>query len=144
MVGLPQPQPGAIDGHSAARLLMEDDPEWKDEAIIDFTSAGSIHPWRAVRRGRHKYVAVHTADPLLFDLEADTDEWSNLAGRPEVRDVEARLSRRAREGWDAEAIEAAELVAQQERLFIQAAMMSGEPVSWDYQPFTDASRQYAR
>ena len=144
MVGLPQPRPGAIDGHSAARLLEEDDPGWKDEAIIDFTSAGSIHPWRAVRRGRHKYVAVHTADPLLFDLEADPDEWSNLVGRPEVRDVEARLSRGATEGWDGEAIEAAELVAQQERLFIQAAIMSGEPVSWDYQPFFDASKQYAR
>ena len=144
MLDLPRPGWESIDGQSAARLLVEDDPIWKDEAIVDFTSAGAVHPWRAVRQGRFKYVAVHTADPLLFDLEADPGEWTNLAGRPELAEVEAHLSRRAREGWDPEAIEVTEYRAQQERLFMQAAMGRGEPTTWDYQPFPDASKQYTR
>ena len=144
MLDLPRVPWEDVDGRSAARLLVKDDPAWKDEAIVDFTSAGAIHPWRAVRQGRYKYVAVHTGDPLLFDLEADPGEWTNLAGRPELAQVEARLSRRATAGWEPEAIEAAEYKAQQERLFMQAAMECGESTHWDYQPFFDATKQYAR
>ncbi|MFP3896045.1 MAG: choline-sulfatase [Anaerolineales bacterium] len=144
MLDLPHPPAEWIDSQSAASLLTGDDPGWKDEAIIDFTSAGARHPWRAVRRGQHKYVAVHKGEPLLFDLEEDPDEWTNLAGRPEVAEVEEELARRATEGWDPEAIEEAEIAAQQRRLFIHEAMQQGEPRSWDYQPFFDASQQYAR
>lgn len=133
-----------IDGHSAAGLMTADDPDWKDEAIIDFTSAGALHPWRAVRRGKYKYVNVYTAGPLLFDLENDPDEWYNLAGQAEVVEVEAELKARSDEGWNAAAIDERERVAQQERLFIQAAHEKGEKVSWDCQPFVDASKMYTR
>lgn len=142
MAGLPPAE--NIDGHSAARLLTGDDPDWKDEAVIDFTSAGAIHPWRAVRQGRYKYVSVHTADPLLFDLENDPDEWHNLAGKPEVADIEASLRQRVEEEWDGAAIEEDELLAQRERLFIRAALQQGTPIHWDAQPFYDASDQHTR
>jgi len=144
MLGLPPAPETSFDGQSAARLLSGDDPDWKDEAIIDFTSAGAIHPWRAVRQGRFKYVAVHTESPLLFDVENDPNEFTNLAGRPEYAEVEARLAARAHEGWDGAEIEAKELIAQQERLFIYQMMQRGEPTYWDYQPFFDARRQYSR
>ena len=143
IAGLPAAE--GIDGHSAFGLLTGEDPDWKDEAIIDFTSAGALHPWRAVRQGRYKYVNVHTAGPLLFDLKEDPGEWHNLAGQAAVADVEAQLKARSEEGWDPEAIEAEEYRAQQERLFVQAANEAGEaPVSWNCQPFFDASKQYSR
>lgn len=138
------PPASNIDGHSVVDLLNGNDPNWKDEAIIDFTSAGSIHPWRAVRRGRYKYVNVHTADPLLFDLENDPDEWHNLAGTPAVADLEVQLRARTEADWDPAAIEAAELQAQQERLLIHAAHQEGAPVTWDCQPFFDESQRYTR
>jgi choline-sulfatase len=61
-----------------------------------------------------------------------------------VADLEDRLRQRATDGWDPDQIEAAEICAQQERLFIQAAMETGKGTSWDYQPTFDASKQYTR
>lgn len=142
MVDLPPAE--NIDGHSAAALLTGDAPNWKDEAVIDFTSAGALHPWRAVRQGRYKYVSVHTASPLLFDLERDPNEWHNLAGKLQVAEVEEKLRGRVEQDWDPAAIEAEELVAQQERLLIRAAHLQGTPVSWDCQPFFDAADQHTR
>ena len=144
MLDIPQPEWTRIDGASAAKLLCGGDPAWKDEAVIDFTSAGAIHPWRAIRQGRYKYVAVHTGGPLLFDLETDPGEWHNLAGRPEFAQVEARLRERAVEDWDPGAIEAKEYVAQQERLFLQGANERSADFTWDHQPFFDASSMYSR
>ncbi|MBC7237056.1 MAG: choline-sulfatase [Chloroflexi bacterium] len=160
MVGLEKQPWESLDGQSLFALIQGDDSQWKDlaqnlgqdggaevsgrTAIVDFTSAGAIHPWRAVRQGRYKYVAVHTEEPLLFDLEADPGEWHNLAGQAELSAVEAKLAARAHDGWDPVAIEAREIVAQQERLFIQGAMGKGIPTHWDYQPFFDATQQYTR
>jgi choline-sulfatase len=146
MTGLPPAT--HLDGQSMAPLLAGDNageaPEWKDEAVIDFTSAGALHPWRAVRQGRYKYVSVHTAGPLLFDLEQDPNEWHNLAGQPEVAEVEAQLRQRVEADWDGAAIEAAELHAQQERLFVRKALQQGKQKAWDFQPETDAGNQYTR
>ena len=58
MAGLPAAE--NIDGHSIAGLMTEDDVDWKDEAIVDFTSAGALHPWRAVRQGKYKYVSIYS------------------------------------------------------------------------------------
>lgn len=138
--------PGAegIDGHSTAGLIRGDDSGWKDEAIVDFTSAGSTRPWRAVRQGRYKYVNVHGETPLLFDLENDPDEWHNLAGQGALAAVEANLRARSEEDWDPAAIDAAERLAQQERIIVQSAHDVGAPVSWDCQPLFDASKQHTR
>lgn len=144
MLDLPAAPEGTLDGHSAAALLRGDDPGWKDEAVIDFTSAGAIHPWRAVRHGDYKYVAVHTESPLLFDTAHDPNEFVNLAGRPEYAAVEAQMAARAQAGWDGAKIEARELVAQQERLFIYEMMQRGQPTYWDHTPDFDGRRQYSR
>lgn len=142
MTGLPAAE--GLDGDSAAALMTGDDPLWKDEAIIDFTSAGAIHPWRALRHGRYKYVNVYNEAPLLFDLASDPGEWHNLAGQPDLAEVESTMRRRSEEGWNPAEIERGELRRQQERLFIHAAHNKGAPVSWDCQPFFDAARQYTR
>lgn len=144
MLGLPEAPWPELDGDSAARLLVADDPHWKDEAIIDFTSAGAFHPWRAIRHGQYKYVAVQQGEPLLFDLATDPGEWHNLSGQPGLAQLEEALSRRVTVAWDPVAIEQQELIAQQQRLFIQGAMGQGIETHWDYQPFFDATKQYAR
>lgn len=143
MLGLERPDWVQVDGESFAGLLTGEAP-WKDEAIVDFTSAGAAHPWRAVRQGRYKYVAAYGGEPLLFDLESDPHEWCNLAGRPELAAVEARLRARAYEGWDPAQIDADELRAQQQRLYLHQANRRNADHSWDYQPFFDASKVYSR
>ena len=80
----------------------------------------------------------------MFDLENDPDEWHNLAGNPEVTEVEEKLKARSEKDWDAAVIDDVERVAQQERLFIQAAHEKGDKLSWDCEPAIDASQMYTR
>ena len=47
-------------------------------------------------------------------------------------------------GWDPAAMERQVLASQRARKLILEAMAQGKPVSWDYQPRFDASRQYVR
>ena len=49
-----------------------------------------------------------------------------------------------RERWDPDALHAAVLRSQRERRLVWKALMNGRYTSWDFQPHTDASRQYAR
>lgn len=42
-------------------------------------------PCFMARKGRYKLIHVHGHDSRLFDLQADADGWSDLAGRDEYR-----------------------------------------------------------
>lgn len=132
------------DGESLVSLLVATDPDWKDEAIIEYFSEGTLHPLVAIRRGRFKYVHVHTCEPLLFDLVDDPHELDNIAARPENAELVASLRQAALGDLDLAVLEADILRSQQERLFVRFAQEKGEHPSWDYQPVFDASRQYVR
>lgn len=56
--------------------------------------------WRMVRQGRYKYVMFAGAPDLLFDLETDPGEQTNLVARPEYADVLGTLRELARAGSD--------------------------------------------
>ncbi len=45
---------------------------------------GSHGPW--------KYIYIHKASTQLFNPEQDPDEWINLSGHPDVREIEKELS----------------------------------------------------
>jgi choline-sulfatase len=100
-------------------------------------------PCFMARKGRWKYVLVHGHDTQLFDLEADPAEWTNLAGRPEVRDVERELSALILAQFDPEAI-AADGAASVERREVIRRAMARNDTSWDYSPVFDATKQYVR
>jgi choline-sulfatase len=95
------------------------------------------------RKGRWKYVLVHGHDTQLFDLEADPGEWTSLAGRPEVRDVEDELRALILAQFDPEAIAADGAASVARREVIRRAMARNE-TSWDYSPVFDATKQYVR
>jgi choline-sulfatase len=63
---------------------------------------------RAVRDGRYKYVGFRDAPDLLFDVEADPFERTNLAGDPGHRDALVRLREFVAETVDFDALEAAQ------------------------------------
>ena len=95
-------------------------------------------------RGRVKLFYSETDPPLLFDLEADPDELSNLANEPHHAATLSELVSAARDLWDARSLRSRIIKDQDRRRLIHRSHQMGKPPDWDYQPFTDATRQYVR
>jgi choline-sulfatase len=112
--------------------------------ICEYHAEGVNAPAAMIRDGRHKLVVCGDDPDLLYDLESDPLELSNLADRPEceetVRTLRAALARRL----DLAEIEERVLASQRERHLVARALAEGETTAWDYQPRVDASMQYVR
>jgi len=132
------------DGESILPLIEGKAVEWKDRALCEYYGEGVIHAARMLRQGRYKYIYVHKERPQLFDLEADPLEQNDLAGSPEVADVERKMHESVMKDWDPDAMEAAVMRSQQARHLINEAMSQGERTSWDFQPKFDDTKRYVR
>ncbi len=66
-------------------------------SLPDNTPAAAM---RAICDREWKYVEIEQAEPLLFDLQNDPDETTNLADRPEHAKRCARMRRAAMDGFD--------------------------------------------
>ena len=133
-----------VDGHSLLGLLTGDGDGWPDTALSEYTGEGTAAPLFMVRRGPHKYVHGESDAPMLFDLEQDPDELTNLAGRTEHAATEAALRAEVYAQWSPARLAEEVVESQKRRLFLRDALNTGHHTPWDYQPFRDASRQYLR
>ena len=90
-----------LDGDSLLPLIRGDSASWKNEAFAEHLAHGTDRARAMIRKGNWKLCYGHGDPPELelYDLEADAGEFNNLAGRPEVRDVQERLLARIREEW---------------------------------------------
>ncbi|HUV39398.1 MAG TPA: sulfatase/phosphatase domain-containing protein, partial [Planctomycetota bacterium] len=101
-----EPPPGS-DGTSLATVLSGEPVEPTRHVLSEYVDRGTrdeATPGRMVRRGKWKFItyAGYEQDDLLFDLETDPHEMSNLA-KTEPAVAEA-LRSIALAGWDTEAI----------------------------------------
>jgi choline-sulfatase len=115
-----------------------------DEATCEYTAEMASHPMFMIRRGRHKYIHCDSDPTQLYDVEADPLERDNLADDPEHRQLTADFATEVARRWDSTAIREQVLASQRTRRLLNAAMQTGEPVSWDYSPTRDASNEYVR
>lgn len=87
LAGLPVPD--HLEGASLLPLIENPRAEWDHVAIT--TDGFRNH---TVRGQRYRYTRHPDGSEELYDLEADPDEWRNLAGDPALADVQARLAAR--------------------------------------------------
>jgi choline-sulfatase len=134
----------SADGESLAGLLAGDSPEGRGPVVSEYHAEGVNAPAAMIRSGRHKLIVCRADPDLLFDLDADPLELSNLAdsalGAPVVRSLRDALAARL----DLDAVERRVLESQRERRVVVAGLSRGDVAAWDYQPFVDASTQYVR
>src|SRR5581483_3383255 len=90
-----------VPGHSLFDLANKaDDPE--RIAFSEYHAAASPSASYMLRKGRFKYIYYVGFAPELFDLEADPEESTNLAGRPEYAATVKRLDATLRDIVDPE------------------------------------------
>ena len=140
--GLAEPALGS-DGHSLVSLI-EGHPTPVRPVLAEYTAEGAEAPVLMVREGDLKLIWSETDPPLLFDLAADPDERHNLAAEPHAAADLTRLMALVHRHWDPVALRRDVLASQRARRFTWGAVMQGQYTSWDYQPRSDASRQYMR
>lgn len=133
-----------MQGNSLRPLLEMTSETWPNMAVSEMMFEGRTEPTIMVREGSYKYVRIDADEALLFDMENDPQELANLIGSATHADVEYRLRNYVRDNWDFDAIVARITRDQKRRNFIQKTHYIGKIVSWDFQPFVDASAQYYR
>ena len=85
------PIPEDLDGADLTNLMSGNADGWCDTAITEYWANQTTSPMRMLRTPRYKYVAFPEDESILFDLETDPDEFENLSGREEYRELEASL-----------------------------------------------------
>ena len=115
-----------------------------DEAIGEYLAEGALAPIVMIRRSDWKFIHSPADPDQLYDLRADPDERFNLASRAEERErVESFRAEVARR-WRLDALAAEVRASQRRRRLVDAALRTGDPRAWDFQPHRDASKQYVR
>jgi choline-sulfatase len=134
----------SIDGHSMVKLMHNDDPDWRDDVMMEFTGEGIYSPALMLRKDGFKYVYCEDDPGMLFDLNNDPKELNNLCGNPGYADVEKDMLADILSRWDPVTMKEDIIRSQKRRLFIQKVLLQGNRTPWDYQPYRDASKEFVR
>ena len=135
-----------LDGRSLWGLATgavepSDDP---DEAIAEYCAECASHPCFMIRRGPYKYIHCDVDPPLLFNLDDDPNELTNLASDPAHDNIAKAFAEEVKQRWDSEAIRSDVIATQKQRRAVYEAMQDGTLTSWDFQPKRDAANEYVR
>jgi choline-sulfatase len=112
--------------------------------ISEYHAEGVQAPSAMVRSGSHKLIVSMEDPDLLFDLNADPLELTDISGSPAAAPVLAELRAELERRLDLSAIADRVRVSQRERFLVSGALRQGRPTPWDHEPTYDAAGVYIR
>lgn len=115
-----------------------------DEVIGEYMAEGTVSPLMMIRRGPWKFIYSEDDPCLLYNVEHDPRELTNLAASREHAGRVVAFLAEARQRWDIPRLRQQVLDSQRRRRFVAGALATGALKSWDHQPMVDASQQYMR
>jgi choline-sulfatase len=133
-----------IDGKSLLPLLKGQDEDSLAAVYGEILCEGAISPIMMIRRDRYKYIYCDADPEQLYNLENDPDETNNLARNPEYETLRNDFYAEVISKWDTTALRQKVVASQHRRRLVDRSMRKGKFISWDFQPFEDASLKYMR
>lgn len=112
--------------------------------VMEYAAEGSISPLVCLRYGKWKYIRCAADPDMLFDIEADPAERTNLAADPAHAGTLAVLRAKSEARWDLARYDAEVRQSQARRRIVYEALRQGGYYPWDYQPLRAASERYMR
>ena len=82
------PTPAHVEGKSIRSLLADPKAPWSDPAITTYNFKN-----HAVRTEGWRYIRYADGGEELYDEAKDSNEWTNLAGKPEFADKKVELGK---------------------------------------------------
>ena len=111
---------------------------------IEYAAEASYAPVVCLRDGAYKYVQCDLDPEMLFDIDRDPHELTNLADDPGHSDTMARLRALADARWDLKRFDDEVRRSQARRWIVYEALRNGAYYPWDYQPLRRASERFMR
>lgn len=133
-----------IDGRDMTPLLEKNGSDWPDVAVGELFFEGLTEPAAMLRKGPYKYVRIDEEHRLLFRLDDDPEERTDLIGDPDHASAAAEMAAELERLYDFAALRAEIVAAQDRHALVSRALQMGRQESWAWQPFTDAAHQYYR
>lgn len=127
---------------TARRETAGEGDDTEQDVRIEYLAEGTHHPQLTLVRGRHKLVVCPGDPDLLFDVEADPHELTDLAEDPGHAGLRESMRADLAARYDLAALEREVLASQERRTLVAGALSRGRRRAWDLVP--DAEQRYVR
>ena len=111
---------------------------------MEYAAEASVAPMVCLREGHYKFIHCEVDPPMMFDLQDDPHERTNLASDPARRDLVDRFMAKIEARWDLKKFDAQVRESQARRHVVYEALRNGAYYPWDFQPLRLASERYMR
>jgi len=133
-----------IDHDDVEGTSMLSPGDGSSDVVAEYSAEAAIAPAVMIRRGRYKYIHCDADPPMMFDLDTDPHELTNIVDDPDHHAIRVELEGAVDERWSLSDVDTAVRRSQKERAVVSDALLIGEQTSWDHQPRPDYSRLYVR